>query len=60
MKDNSEQNSFLTGQLPQVFARTAAPILLITTISGFFAVVYAYFLGAYVGPDALSAVMEPP
>jgi putative MATE family efflux protein len=56
MRDNPEQNSFLTGPLPQVFARTAAPIILITTISGFFAVVDAYFLGAYVGPDALSAV----
>ncbi|KQV63883.1 MATE family efflux transporter [Rhizobium sp. Root1220] len=56
MKTDSEHNAFLTGSLPAVFARTAAPIILITTINGFFAVVDAYFLGAYVGPEALSAV----
>ncbi len=53
---HSENNIFLTGWLPGVFARTAAPIIMITTISGLFTVVDAYFLGIYVGADALSAV----
>ena len=56
MTKHSENNVFLTGWLPGVFARTAAPIIMITTISGLFAVVDAYFLGVYVGADALSAV----
>jgi len=56
MRDNAERNIFLTGRLTRVFARTAAPIVLITTISGLFAVVDACFLGVYIGPDALSAV----
>jgi putative MATE family efflux protein len=49
-------NAFISGWLPGVFARTAAPIIMITTVNGLFAVVDAYFLGAYVGPAALSAV----
>ncbi|MEK1899137.1 MAG: MATE family efflux transporter [Rhizobium sp.] len=56
MTSSSETNAFLTGPLPAVFARTALPIILITTINGLFAVVDAYFLGAYVGAGALSAV----
>ncbi|MBY5807017.1 MATE family efflux transporter [Rhizobium ruizarguesonis] len=56
MTDLSEGNAFLTGWLPGVFIRTAAPIVAITTVNGLFTVVDAYFLGAYVGPDALSAV----
>src|SRR6185369_12388425 len=47
---------FLSGWLPGVFARTAAPIILITTVNGLFAVVDAFFLGIYVGADAISAV----
>ncbi|MBB5571956.1 MULTISPECIES: MATE family efflux transporter [Rhizobium] len=56
MTNHSESNMFLTGWLPGVFARTAAPIIMITTINGLFAVVDAYFLGVFVGADALSAV----
>ncbi|MBM7045415.1 MULTISPECIES: MATE family efflux transporter [Rhizobium] len=56
MTRHSETNMFLTGWLPGVFARTAAPIIVITTVSGLFAVVDAYFLGVYVGAEALSAV----
>ncbi|PDS80254.1 MATE family efflux transporter [Rhizobium sp. L43] len=56
MTDLSAGNAFLTGWLPGVFLRTAAPIVAITTVNGLFTVVDAYFLGAYVGPDALSAV----
>ncbi|MBX5022784.1 MATE family efflux transporter [Rhizobium lentis] len=56
MTDLSQDNAFLSGWLPGVFLKTAAPIVAITTLNGLFAVVDAYFLGAYVGPDALSAV----
>ncbi|MBB3453957.1 Na+-driven multidrug efflux pump [Rhizobium sp. BK313] len=56
MTNHSESNIFLSGWLPGVFARTAAPIILITTINGLFAVVDAFFLGIYVGADAISAV----
>lgn len=56
MQNSSEHNVFLSGWLPAVFARTAAPIILVMSVSGVFAVVDAYFLGAYVGPDGLSAV----
>jgi hypothetical protein len=48
MTDLSEGNAFLTGWLPGVFIRTAAPIVAITTVNGLFTVVDAYFLGAYV------------
>ena len=54
--DPVRDNVFISGRLPVIFARTAAPIIMITTINGLFAVVDAYFLGAYVGPAALSAV----
>ena len=55
---SSEQNTnmFLNGWLPGVFIKTAAPIILIMTINGLFVVVDAYFLGVYVGAEALSAV----
>ena len=56
MTHTLENNMFLTGWLPGVFAKTAAPIIIITTVSGLFAVVDAYFLGVYVGAEALSAV----
>ncbi|WP_049733851.1 MATE family efflux transporter [Rhizobium ecuadorense] len=56
MTDPLEGNIFLTGWLPAVFLRTAAPIVAITTVNGLFTIVDAYFLGTYVGPDALSAV----
>ncbi|MEF0939368.1 MATE family efflux transporter [Rhizobium sp. BR 362] len=56
MTKDFESNMFLSGWLPGVFARTAAPIIMITTINGLFAVVDAYFLGVFVGADALSAV----
>jgi putative MATE family efflux protein len=49
-------NMFLQGSLPALFARTAAPIILIMTINGLYVVADAYFLGIYAGADALSAV----
>ena len=49
-------NMFLHGSLTALFARTAAPIILIMTINGLYVVADAYFLGVYAGGDALSAV----
>lgn len=49
-------NPFLTGPLSVVFARTAFPIILVMVINGSFATIDAYFLGRYVGPEALTAV----
>lgn len=52
----SDDNIYLTGPLPALFARTAAPIIVVMGVNGLFTVVDAYFLGAYVGADALTAV----
>ena len=52
----STDNIFLHGSLGRLFVRTAAPIILIMTINGLYVVADAYFLGIYVGADALSAV----
>jgi putative MATE family efflux protein len=52
----STDNIFLHGSLGRLFARTAAPIILIMTINGLYVVADAYFLGVYAGADALSAV----
>ncbi|WP_419906436.1 MATE family efflux transporter [Hoeflea sp.] len=49
-------NMFLKGSLTAVFARTAAPIILIMLVNGLFNLVDAWFLGVYVGADALTAV----
>jgi hypothetical protein len=49
-------NAFLHAPLPGLFLRTAAPIILIMATNGLLAIVDAYFLGEYVGPDALAAV----
>jgi len=47
---------FLTGSLPSVFMKTAAPIILMMLVNGSFSLVDAYFLGEYVGTQALAAV----
>lgn len=52
----SADNIFLHGSLGRLFARTAAPIILIMTINGLYVVADAYFIGTYAGADALSAV----
>ena len=49
-------NVYLSGSLPRLFARTAAPIIVVMGVNGLFTVVDAYFLGAYVGAEALTAV----
>ncbi len=53
---STNDNFYLTGSLPGLFAKTAAPIIVIMAVNGLFTLVDAYFLGAYVGADALTAV----
>ena len=52
----SDENIYLAGPLPALFAKTATPIIVVMGVNGLFTVVDAYFLGAYVGADALTAV----
>lgn len=52
----SSNNLFLTGSLTSVFMKTAVPIIFMMLVNGSFALVDAYFLGAYVGAEALAAV----
>ncbi len=56
MSDTHTDNVFLAGSLGRVFARTAAPIILMMLVNGSFNLVDAYFLGVFVGADALAAV----
>ncbi|MFK5979388.1 MAG: MATE family efflux transporter [Rhizobiaceae bacterium] len=49
-------NMFLSGSLPVLFIKTAAPIILIMMVNGFHTLIDAYFLGEFVGADALTAV----
>lgn len=49
-------NDFLTRPLPALYARTAAPIIFIMGMNGLLTVIDAFFLGVYVGADALTAV----
>lgn len=56
MSTNTKDNAFLNASLPRVFLKTAAPIILIMLVNGSFSLVDAYFLGVYVGADALTAV----
>jgi putative MATE family efflux protein len=56
MTEPSKSNAFLNAPLPLVFFKTAAPIILIMLVNGSFSLVDAYFLGVFVGADALTAV----
>lgn len=56
MTTASETNAYLSAPLPLVFLKTAAPIILIMLVNGSFSLVDAYFLGVFVGADALTAV----
>ncbi len=56
MTHSTQDNKFLTGSLASVFVKTAAPIILIMLVNGSFSLVDAYFLGIFVGADALTAV----
>ncbi len=51
-----KDNVFLKGSLTAVFAKTAAPIILVMLVNGLFNLVDAWFLGVYVGAEALTAV----
>lgn len=51
-----QQNFFLSGSLPLLFVKTATPIILVMLVNGLFTLVDAYFLGEFVGADALTAV----
>ena len=53
---SSSQNMYLAGSLPVLFAKTASPIILIMLLNGLFTLVDAWFLGAFVGADALTGV----
>lgn len=54
--DSNTDNFYLSGSLPGLFAKTATPIIVVMGVNGLFTLVDAYFLGAYVGADALTAV----
>lgn len=49
-------NTFLTGPLGPIYARTALPIIFVMSMNGCLTVADALFLGHYVGPEALAAV----
>lgn len=55
MSDVTE-NSFTTGPITTIFAKTALPIIFVMGMNGLLAVADALFLGIYVGPEALGAV----
>jgi putative MATE family efflux protein len=54
--DKAGGNSFLAGTMPSLYLKTATPIILVMGMNGLLTVVDAYFLGAFVGADALAAV----
>ncbi len=53
---SDKQNMYLSGPILPVFAKTGLPIVLIMLVNGLFTIVDAYFLGRYVGADAVIAV----
>jgi putative MATE family efflux protein len=54
--DQAVENIYLAGSLPALFAKTASPIILIMLLNGLFTLVDAWFLGAFVGAEALTGV----
>lgn len=55
-QSSQPDNMFLVDHLPLLFVKTASPIVLIMLVNGLFTLVDAYFLGEFVGADALTAV----
>ena len=53
---SSQTNSFLTGPLGPIYARTALPIIFVMGLNGLLAVTDALFLGHFAGAQALAAV----
>ncbi len=56
MTDKANTNVYLDGALSAVFAKTAMPIIIMMLVNGSFNLVDAYFLGIFVGAEALTAV----
>ncbi|MEH6726644.1 MAG: MATE family efflux transporter [Hyphomicrobiales bacterium] len=56
VSSGSVSNIYLESSLPRLFAKTATPIIVVMGVNGLFTLVDAYFLGAYVGAEALTAV----
>lgn len=52
----TQDNMYLTTPLAPLFAKTAAPIILVMMTSGLFTVVDGWFIGKFVGENAFSAV----
>lgn len=52
----SSQNMFLTTPLGILFAKIAIPIIVIMFTNGLYTVVDGWFIGRFIGPEALSAV----
>ena len=50
------ENTFTTGPMGPIYARTALPIIFVMGMNGCLTVADALFLGHYVGPAALAAV----
>jgi putative MATE family efflux protein len=50
------QNPYLIGKVSNTFLKTALPIVLIMAVNGTYNLVSAFFLGKYIGSDALTAV----
>ncbi|MEO0930980.1 MAG: MATE family efflux transporter, partial [Pseudomonadota bacterium] len=49
-------NTFLTGPLGPIYARTALPVIFVMGMNGLLSVADALFLGHFAGPGALAAV----
>ena len=52
----TSENIYLKGSLPVLFAKTASPIILIMLLNGLFTLVDAWFIGTWVGAEALTGV----
>ena len=50
------QNAYLVGSTREVFIKTALPIIFLMLVNGSFNLIDAYFLGVFVGAEALAAV----
>jgi putative MATE family efflux protein len=53
---STSQNVFLHGSLTALYVRTALPIIMLLAVHGFISIADAWFLGRFVGPEALAAV----
>ncbi len=52
----TNNNPFLVGNIPQLYLRTALPIIVVFLVNGIYSLVNAFFVGRYLGEAALSAV----